>query len=62
MTPADMADPASFQSIADLPPTTGISLYVFLHATTGICLISWFRALSQRTNLIAYRLNLKKKK
>jgi len=32
MTLADMADPPSFQSIADLPSTTGISLNAFLHS------------------------------
>ena len=32
MTLADKADPPSFQSIADLPSTTGISLNAFLHS------------------------------
>jgi mono/diheme cytochrome c family protein len=32
MTLADKADPPSFQSIADLPSTTGLSLNVFLHS------------------------------
>ena len=32
MTIPDKADPASFQSIADLPSTTGISLNAFLHS------------------------------
>jgi mono/diheme cytochrome c family protein len=32
MTLSDRADPPSFQSIADLPSTTGISLNVFLHS------------------------------
>jgi len=32
MTLSDRADPPSFQSIADLPSTTGISLSVFLHS------------------------------
>src|ERR1039458_3658402 len=32
MTLSDKADPPSFQSIADLPSTTGLSLNVFLHS------------------------------
>jgi mono/diheme cytochrome c family protein len=32
MTVPDKADPPSFQSIANLPSTTGISLNVFLHS------------------------------
>ena len=32
MTIPDKADPPSFQSIANLPSTTGISLNVFLHS------------------------------
>ena len=32
MTLSDKADPPSFQSIADLPATTGISLNMFFHS------------------------------
>jgi hypothetical protein len=28
----DLGDPPSFQSVADLPSTTGLSLNVFLHS------------------------------
>src|SRR5450759_3177391 len=32
MTLADTGDPPSFQSVADLPSTTGVSLNAFLHS------------------------------
>ena len=56
----DKADAPSFQSIADLPSTTGISLYVFLHSNhrnmPNLILSS-----AKSNDLIAYILSLKKK-
>jgi mono/diheme cytochrome c family protein len=56
----DKADAPSFQSIADLPSTTGISLYVFLHSNhrnmPNLILSS-----TETNDLIAYILSLKKK-
>ena len=55
----DKADAPSFQSIADLPSTTGISLYVFLHSNhrnmPNLILSS-----AEANDLIAYILSLKK--
>ena len=59
MAVPDKADPPSFQSIADLPSTTGISLNVFLHSNhrnmPNLILSS-----TQSNDLIAYILSLKK--
>jgi hypothetical protein len=56
---SDRADPPSFQSIADLPSTTGISLNVFLHSNHRK--MPDFRVSSAEANdLIAYILSLKK--
>jgi mono/diheme cytochrome c family protein len=56
----DKRDAPSFQSIADLPSTTGISLYVFLHSShrnmPNLILSS-----AETNDLIAYILSLKKK-
>ena len=60
MTVPDKADPPSFQSIADLPSTTGISLYVFLHSNhrnMPDLIVSG----AESKDLIAYILSLKKK-
>ena len=55
----DKADPPSFQSIADLPSTTGLSLNVFLHSNhknmPNIVLSQ-----TESDDLIAYMLSLKK--
>ena len=59
MTLSDGADPSSFQSIADLPSTTGISLNVFLHSNhrnMPDLIISG----AESKDLIAYILSLKK--
>jgi mono/diheme cytochrome c family protein len=56
----DKADPPSFQSIADLPSTTGISLNVFLHSNhrnmPNLIVLS-----AESNDLIAYILSLKHK-
>jgi mono/diheme cytochrome c family protein len=56
----DKGDAPSFQSIVDLPSTTGISLYVFLHSNhknmPNLILSS-----AESNDLIAYILSLKKK-
>jgi mono/diheme cytochrome c family protein len=60
MTLSDKADPPSFQSIADLPSTTGISLNVFLrsnHRNMPDFVISS----AESNDLIAYILSLKHK-
>ena len=57
---SDRGDPPSFQSIADLPSTTGISLNVFLHSNhrnMPDLIVSGDEA----KDLIAYILSLKKK-
>jgi mono/diheme cytochrome c family protein len=60
MTLSDKADPPSFQSVADLPSTTGISLNVFLHSNHRN--MPDFVVSSAKSNdLIAYILSLKKK-
>jgi len=60
MTLADKADPPSFQSIADLPSTTGLSLNVFLHSNhKDMPDFILSRAVSD--DLIAYILSLKQK-
>ena len=61
MTLPDKGDPPSFQSIADLPSTTGISLKVFLrsnHKNMPNLILSE----AESDNVIAYILRLKKQK
>jgi mono/diheme cytochrome c family protein len=57
--PMILTDPPSFQSIADLPSTTGLSLNVFLHSNhknmPNIVLSQ-----TESDDLIAYMLSLKK--
>jgi mono/diheme cytochrome c family protein len=60
MTLSDKADPPSFQSIADLPSTTGISLNVFLHSTHRN-MPDFILSSAESNDLIAYILSLKKK-
>src|SRR5450755_2495467 len=60
MTLSDKADPPSFQSIADLPSTTGISLNVFLHSNHRNMPDFMFTS-AESDDLIAYILSLKKK-
>jgi mono/diheme cytochrome c family protein len=60
MTFADKADPPSFQSIAELPSTTGLSLNVFLrsnHKNMPDFIVSSVES----NDLIAYILSLKQK-
>jgi len=56
----DKADPPSFQSIADLPSTTGISLNVFLHSNHRN-MPDFIISRADSNDLIAYILSLKKK-
>jgi mono/diheme cytochrome c family protein len=61
MTFPDKGDPPSFQSIADLPSTTGISLKVFLrsnHKNMPNLILSE----AESDDVIAYILRLKKQK
>src|ERR1035441_5273547 len=60
LTPSDKADPASFQSIADLPSTTGIFLNVFLlsnHRNMPEFMIEG----DESNDVTAYILSLKRK-
>ena len=57
---SDKADPPSFQSIADLPSTTGISLNVFLHSNHKN-MPDFIVSSTESNDLIAYILSLKKK-
>jgi cytochrome c len=59
MTLADKADPPSFQSIADLASTTGISLNAFLHSNHKN-MPNFIISSAQSKDLIAYILSLKK--
>jgi hypothetical protein len=59
MTLSDKADPASFQSIADLPSTTGISLNAFLHSNHRN-MPDFAVSSAESDDLIAYILSLKK--
>ena len=59
MTFPDKADPPSFQSIADLPSTTGISLNVFLHSNHRN-MPDFIISRANSNDLIAYILSLKK--
>ena len=60
LTPSDKADPASFQSIADLPSSTGISLNVFLHSNHRN-MPDFMITSAESNDLIAYILSLKQK-
>ena len=60
MTLSDKADPPSFQSIAEEPSTTGISLNVFLHSNHNNMPDLVLSAAESR-DLIAYILSLKQK-
>ena len=60
MTLSDREDPPSFQSIADLPATTGISLNVFLHSNHRN-MPDLVVSSAESNDLIAYILSLKKK-
>jgi mono/diheme cytochrome c family protein len=60
MTLSDKADPPSFQSIADLPSTTGISLNVFFHSNHKN-MPDFIISSAESNDLIAYILGLKQK-
>jgi mono/diheme cytochrome c family protein len=60
MTLSDRADPPSFQSIADLPSTTGISLNAFLHSNHRN-MPDFVLSSAVSNDLIAYILSLKQK-
>jgi mono/diheme cytochrome c family protein len=60
MTLSDTADPPSFQSIADLPSTTGLSLNVFLHSNHRN-MPNFVISSGESNDLIAYILSLSKK-
>jgi mono/diheme cytochrome c family protein len=60
MTLSDKAEPPSFQSIADLPATTGISLNVFFHSNHNK-MPDFILSSAESNDLIAYILSLKKK-
>jgi mono/diheme cytochrome c family protein len=60
MTLSDEADPPSFQSIADLPATTGISLNVFFHSNHNN-MPDFMLSGAESNDLIAYILSLKRK-
>jgi mono/diheme cytochrome c family protein len=60
MTLSDKADPPSFQSIADQPSTTGISLNVFLHSNHNN-MPDFILSSAVSNDLIAYILSLKQK-
>jgi mono/diheme cytochrome c family protein len=59
MTLADKPDPPSFQSVADLPSTTGISLNVFLHSNHNN-MPNFILSPAVSNDLIAYILSLKR--
>jgi mono/diheme cytochrome c family protein len=59
MTLSDRADPPSFQSIADQPSITGISLNVFLHSNHKN-MPDFIVSSSESNDLIAFILSLKK--
>src|SRR5664280_2805239 len=58
MTSSDKSDPPSFQSIADQPSTTGISLNVFLHSNHRN-MPDFIVSSVESNDLIAYILNLR---
>jgi mono/diheme cytochrome c family protein len=60
MTLSDKSDPPSFQSVADLPSTTGISLNVFLHSKHKK-MPNFLISSAVSNDLIAYILSLKQK-
>jgi len=60
MTLSDKSDPPSFQSIADLPSTTGLSLNVFLHSNHRN-MPDFMVSTAASNDLIAYILSLKQK-
>ena len=59
MTLPDKGDPPSFQSIADQPSTTGISMNVFLHSNHNN-MPDFILSSAEANDLIAYILSLKK--
>jgi len=59
MTLSDKTDPPSFQSIADQPSTTGISLNVFFHSNHRN-MPDFIVESDESNDLIAYILSLKK--
>ena len=59
MTLADKADPPSFQSVADMPSTTGISLNAFLHSNHQN-MPNFIISSAESNDIIAYILSLKK--
>jgi cytochrome c len=60
MTLSDKSDPPSFQSIADQPSTTGISLNVFLHSNHRN-MPDFIVSSVESNDLIAYILSLRQK-
>ena len=60
MAHPDKADPPSFQSIADLPSTTGIALNVFLHSNHKK-MPNFLISSAVSNDLIAYILSLKQR-
>jgi mono/diheme cytochrome c family protein len=60
MTLSDKADPPGFQSIADQPSTTGLSLNVFLHSNHRN-MPDFIISGAESNDLIAYILSLKQK-
>ncbi len=60
MTFADDADAPSFQSVADLPSTTGYSLNVFLHSNHNN-MPDLILSNTESADVVAYILSLKKK-
>jgi cytochrome c len=60
MTLSDKSDPPSFQSIADQPSTTGLSLNVFLHSNHRN-MPDFLVSNAESNDLIAYILSLKQK-
>ena len=60
MTLSDKGDPPSFQSIADLSSTTGLSLNVFLHSNHKD-MPDFMLSRTVSDDLIAYILSLKQK-
>jgi mono/diheme cytochrome c family protein len=60
MTFSDDADPPSFQSVANLPSTTGYSLNVFLHSNHNN-MPDLILSSTESADVIAYILSLKKK-
>src|ERR1019366_4857680 len=60
MTLSDKADPPSFQSIPDLPSTTGLSLNVFLHSNHKD-MPDFMLSRTVSDDLVAYILSLKQK-